>query len=120
MLFSPLQSVAECLYAMGKWLKTSLRNKLLFALSLLFLLAASYAPPFHRQSSMVFLIVIALTLWALFSLFFGSVILWPTWIAYGSGKHNTKWRITLTLTLLGIAALWFLLVYGHSIFDFTQ
>ena len=31
MPFSPLQSVAECLYAIGNWLKKSLRNKLLFA-----------------------------------------------------------------------------------------
>ena len=120
MPFSPLQSVAECLYAIGKWLKKSPRNKLLFALSLPLLLAASYAPPLHRHFTMGCMIAIALVLWALFSLFFGSVILWPVWIAYGSGKHNVKWRITLTLTLLGIAALWFLLVYGYLLFDFVQ
>ncbi len=120
MTFSPLQSVAECLYAIGNWLKTSLRNKLLFALGTLALLTASYAPPLHRQSSMAFMVAIALILWALYSLFFGSVILWPTWIAYGSGKHNAKWRIILTLTLFGIAALWFFLVYGYSFLDFMQ
>lgn len=120
MSFSPLQSVAECLYAIGNWLKKSLRNKLLFALSVLLLLAASYGPPLHRHFTMGCMIAIALVLWALLSLFFGSTILWPAWIAYGSGKHNVKWRITLALTLLGIAALWLFLVYGYSFFDFTQ
>lgn len=120
MPFSPLRSVAECLYAIGNWLKKSPRNKLLFAFGTLALLTASYAPSLHRQSSMAFMITIALTLWTLYFLFFGSVILWPVWIAYGSGKHNAKWRITLTLTLLGIAVLWFLLVYGYLFFDFTQ
>ena len=56
----------------------------------------------------------------LFSLFFGSVVLWPAWIAYGSGKHTAKWRFSLALTLFGIAALWLLLVYGYSFFDFAQ
>ena len=120
MSFSPLQSVAECLYAIGNWLKKSLRNKLLFALSVLPLLAASYGPPLHRHFTMGCMIAIALVLWALLSLFFGSTILWPAWIAYGSGKHNAKWRIFLTLTLLGIAALWLFLVYGYLFFDFTQ
>ena len=120
MPFSPLQSVAECLYAIGNWLKKSLRNKLLFTLSVLLLLAASYGPPLHRHFTMGCMIAIALILWALRSLFFGSPIVWPAGIAYGSGKHNAKWRIFLTLTLLGIAALWLFLVYGYSFFDFTQ
>ena len=120
MSFSPLQSVAECLYAIGNWLEKSLRNKLLFTLSVLLLLAASYAPPLHRNFTMGCLIAAALVLWALFSLFFGSVILWPAWIAYGSGKHTAKWRFSLALTLFGIAALWLLLVYGYSFFDFAQ
>ena len=71
MSFSPLQSVAECMYAIGNWLKKSLRNKLLFTLSVLLLLAASYAPPLHRHFTMGCMIAIALVLWALFSLFFG-------------------------------------------------
>ena len=120
MSFSPLQSVAECLYAIGNWLKKSLRNKLLFTMSVLLLLAASYGPALHRHFTMGCMIAIALVLWVLLSLFFGSTILWPAWIAYGSGKHNAKWRIFLTLTLLGIAALWLFLVYGYSFFDFTQ
>ena len=120
MPFSPLRSVAECLYAIGNWLKKSPRHKLLFALGILLLLAASYAPPLHRNFTMGCLIAAALVLWALFSLFFGSVVLWPAWIAYGSGKHTAKWRSFLALTLFGIAALWLLLVYGYSFFDFAQ
>lgn len=118
--FSRLQSVAEGLYAIGNWLKKSLRNRLLSALGLLFLLAVSYAPPLHRHFTMGCMIALALVLWALLSLFFGCVILWPAWIAYGSGKHNTKWRIILALTLLSVAALWFFLVYGYLLFDFLQ